>query len=154
MGRLDNKEKIRHVFLEFEKYDKLHQEFLLEFENGIYNFIADNLDQYNLYEGFSDDLNTFSVSLINCAYEVLEKDNNYPEYRMEMELENMDHLFLRYPSPAGNESFTQKFTQMAKAKMPKYFPALYQLSASGFRLLERCSTYRINSFLLYFYPKI
>ena len=151
MRAFDKKEKIRQIFLAFQHYDELHHTFLGEFENGIYNFIADHNETINLYSDFAKDLESFSISLINSAYEVLEKDNSYPDYRLEMELENMDRLLERYPAPQENKSFTEGFTAMVKAKMPKYFPDLYHLSANGFRLLERCTNYRINSFLIYFY---
>jgi len=149
-----NQEKIRLLFQEFEKYDRVHDKFLLDFENDIYNFIVDQAFYEHLYDGFSDDLQTFSRSLINAAYEVIEKDHSYPAYRMAMELENMDHLLLRYPRPKEHPAFTAGFSTMTKAKMPHYFPALYELSAAGFRLLERCVNYRIHSFLAYFYQKI
>lgn len=151
MKPFDKKDKIRQIILEFKKYDKLHHEFLLDFENGIYNFIADHPDSMQLKEGFAEDLKSFSLSLINCAYEVLEKNNTYPDYRLTMELENMDTLLRHYPKPTKNSVFTEEFSKMAKAKLPKYFPDLFELSADGFRLLERCTAYRINAFLIYLY---
>ena len=151
MKSYDKKEKIKLILLEFEQYDKYHHKFSLEFEHGIYNFIADHPNCITPKEGFSDDLKSFAVSLINCAYEVVEKDKSYPSSRMALELENMEHLIERYPLLAQNDVFPMGFTQMAKAKMTKYFPKLYNLSADGFRLLERSTTYRINSFLIYHY---
>lgn len=145
------KEEVRRILQEFKEYDKLHHEFLSDFENGIYNFIADHPNSINLPLDFSDDLKSFAISLINCAYEVIEKDSNFAQYRINTELENMDHLLIRYPLPTKNALFTEGFTKMAKAKMPKYFSGLYNLSADGFRLLERSTSYRINAFLMYLY---
>ena len=154
MKKSNQREKIRQIFLEFERYDKLHHSFLLDFENGIYNFIADYKEKITLYPAFSEDLKSFSISLINCAYAVIDKDKSYPKYRMAMELENMDQLLERYPKPSQNDLFTEGFSKMAKAKMPKYFTELYDLSADGFRLLERCTNQLINAFLAYFYLQL
>lgn len=153
MKAFNKKEKVRQIFLEFKKYDKLHHRFLSDFENGIYNFIADHPESIHLQESFPEDLKSFSYSLISCAYEVIEKDTTYPDYRMEMELENMERLLQNYPVPQDNAIFSEGFSMMSKAKMPKYFPQLYDLSANGFRLLERCTSYRINAFLMYLYGK-
>ena len=153
MKAFNKKEEVRQIFLEFEKYDKLHDKFLLEFENGIYNFIADHPKSIQLSASFSEDLKSFSNSLISCAYEVIEKNNTYPAYRMQIELENMDKLLEKYPLPEENNTFSLGFSKMAKAKMPKYFPELYDLSSNGFRLLERCTSFRIHAFLMYLYKK-
>lgn len=151
MKTFNEKDKVRQIFLEFKKYDKLHHRFLVDFENDIYNFIADYPEQIKLNKSFSEDLKSFSISLINCAYEVIEKNDTYPKYRMQIELANMDKLLHNYPLPRENKHFSDGFSQMVKAKMPQYFPHLYDLSSDGFRLLERSSNYRINAFLIYLY---
>lgn len=146
-------EKIRQIFLEFEQFDQFHHKFSLEFENGIYNFVVDHPEQVSLEPEFTEDLKYFAIALINCAYDVIEKNKAYPPYRMEMELENMDKQLERYPMPEENKAFSNGFSQMAKAKMTKYFPALFDLSADGFRLLERSTNYRIHGFLTNLYNK-
>jgi hypothetical protein len=153
MKAFNEKDKVRQLFHEFEQYDKLHLKFVLDFENSIYNFIADHPKNIKLSVSFPEDLKLFCNSLINCAYEVLEKNETYPEYRMQIELKNMDKLLRHSPQPFGNEIFSKDFSQMAKAKMPTYFPQLFDLSSDGFRLLQRCTNYRINVFLLYLYAK-
>jgi hypothetical protein len=151
MRTFDKEEKMRQLLLEFKKYDKLHDNFIRDFANEIFNFIAENPKSIKLYDDFSFDIKAFSKSIINCAYEVLEKDTAFNSHRMRHQLVNIKALLAHYPVPIKNEEFTNFFIYIAKEKMTEYFPALYDLSADGFRLLACCTDVRINAFLHHFY---
>lgn len=154
MNAFEKKDKIQQLIHEFKDYDNEHQDFLVDFENSVYSFLVDNPKCIKLGKDFSEDLKVFSLSLVNCAYEVLDKDSRYSTARMKKELEKIDKLTTNYPSPLKATVFSEGFTRMVKEKMPNYFPALFNLSADGFRFLERSTNYRINAFLMFLHGKL
>jgi len=154
MKAFERKDKIAQLIHEFKEYDHKHHDFLIDFENSIYSYLADCDGCILLQKSFPEDLKVFSLSLINCAYDVLEKDQSYPSFRMKTELENIDKLNESYQKPKNTCSFSDAFGKIAKEKMIVHFPSLFDLSADGFRLLERSMNYRINAFLMFLYGKL
>lgn len=146
MKTFDPKKKIRQIMLDFKHYDQKHHEFLLDFENNMYDVIMDNAYAIKPQDDFADHLKAFALSMINCAYAVLEKNESYPDYRIVMELDNMDTLLKKQGSDITETTFYSDVSKMAKGTTVLHFPKLNDLSANGFRLLERSAAFRVNSF--------
>jgi len=62
---------------------------------------------------------------------------NYPFYRLEEELGTMNRLTLKLQKLEKNSDFREAVHRHAKELMVKYFVAIYDLSSTGFRLLEK-----------------
>jgi len=79
----------------------------------------------------------YSVAILNSTESVIDKDHNYPLYRLEEELDSMNRITLKLSQNEEYDYFGEAVHLKAKELMVNHFEGIYDLSSVGFRLLER-----------------
>lgn len=82
-------------------------------------------------------LKEYATSMFSCADAVADKDENYSEIRLALELESMTRAIEKYPGTIQNSELGLQAHLKAKELLIQFFPELVELSANGFRLLEK-----------------
>ena len=88
-------------------------------------------------------LQAYAVAILNATESAIDKDRNYPSYRLEEELATMNQLTLKLSKPEENNAFREAIHIKAKEIMVNHFTGIYDLSSTGFRLLKKthsCTT--------------
>lgn len=132
-----NKDFHQKLSAEFERIDK----FLEKFQR---HFIREQLSVANGYpytniaeKELKVQLKKYANRMFNCADSVTDKDENYNEIRLALELEAMTRAIEKYPARFRESEFAKQTHQKAKKLLIQFFPDLIELSANGFRLLEK-----------------
>lgn len=144
MKQSEQRSNIENILYEFTQLDLIHQKMITEVENIVYTIISDNIELLHSYPDLNQDVNSFSIDLINSTHSNIDKSQNYPAYRMKIELDSMDKLINRHPKSRYTNAFIKQLEHNIIAKIIDLFPEIMDLSADGFRLLDKDIKYQIN----------
>ena len=136
MERFDKENKMKHILEELKKTDEFYSFFKEEFSGLIYSLIDEFYPSISPNSTIDDLLQTYAVEILSSTESVIDKDMNYPPYRLDEELAVMNQLILKLPHVEYHKSFMDEVHQVAKVLMVKYYTGIYDLSGDGFRLLE------------------
>ncbi|WP_319479429.1 hypothetical protein [uncultured Draconibacterium sp.] len=140
-----NKEFHLKLRAEFKRIDKLWEQFQRHFIREQL-LIANEHPDFNLPK---DELNKvlkqYAGHLFGCADSVADKDENYNEIRLALELESITRSTNKYPLRFRESQLARQTHKKAKELLIQFFPELMELSANGFRLLEKyCLFYNLE----------
>ena len=136
---------------EFQKLDVFLEDFQTQFREEFLDLITTKFSSKISYEKLEDLLLSYANQIFNTAESVSYKDADYSEVRLKDELDSMTRVVGTFS--AGNNQngdFSGKTHQKAKEIMIQFFPDLIDLSANGFRLLEKCCQMYNREFLANF----
>ena len=122
---------------EFKRIDKFLEKFQRHFirEQSV---VASTQPHLNLSEKeITEQLKNYANRIFNCADSVADKDQNYNEIRLALELESITHATDKHPFRFRESELGRQAHKKAKELLIKFFPELMELSANGFRLLEK-----------------
>lgn len=85
--------------------------------------------------------------VFNTTESVIDKDLNYPIYRMRKELHIMKRLSNEKDQSNENPILFADISNFSKKLAVDYFPGVFNLSGNGFRLLESNIIYLVYVFL-------
>jgi len=137
MEIFDNEGNLKFILEEIKKTDTFYNLFKKEFSELIYTNIHKFYPEILPGEEIDELLEAYAVAILNATESVIDKDRNYPIYRLEEELSTMNRLTLRLSKLEKNMDFREVVHLHAKKLMVRYFAAIYDLSSTGFRLLEK-----------------
>lgn len=137
MEIFDNEGNLKFILEEIKKTDTFYNLFKKEFSELIYTNIHKFYPDILPGEEIDGLLEAYAVAILNATESVIDKDRNYPIYRLEEELSTMNRLTLRLSKLEKNMDFREAVHLHAKKLMVRYFAAIYDLSSTGFRLLEK-----------------
>lgn len=137
MKSFDEEGNIKFILEEIQKADTFYNSFKKEFSEVIFQIIQDFYPGTILDNEIENMLLAYSVAVLNSTESVIDKDRNYPLYRLEEELAAMNRITLNLSSFERGKVFVETVHAKAKELMVNYFAAIYDLSSIGFRLLER-----------------
>lgn len=137
MEIFDNEGNLKFILEEIKKTDTFYNLFKKEFSELIYTNIHKFYPEILPGEEIDELLEAYAVAILNATESVIDKDRNYPIYRLEEELSTMNRLTLRLSKLEKNMDFREAVHLHAKKLMVRYFAAIYDLSSTGFRLLEK-----------------
>ncbi|WP_372651791.1 hypothetical protein [Draconibacterium sp.] len=136
-----NKDFHLKLSAEFKRIDQLFEQFHRHFIREQL-LIANEYSDLNLpKDELNKALKQYAAHLFNCADSVADKDENYNEIRLALELESISRATDKYPLRFRESEFAQRTHQKAKELLIHFFPELMELSANGFRLLEKFSLF-------------
>nr|WP_319573088.1 hypothetical protein [uncultured Draconibacterium sp.] len=122
---------------EFERIDKFLEKFQRHFIREQLIVASTHLD-FNLSEKeITEQLKNYANRIFNCADSVADKDQNYNEIRLALELESITRATDKHPLHFRESELGRQAHKKAKELLIKFFPELMELSANGFRLLEK-----------------
>ncbi len=122
---------------EFLKIDNFLKEFRLEFVFELSTLIKELNPGILIDETLKEGLLQYSNQISAGAESVYDKDMNYNEFRLKNELDDMTRVIEKGSVKFHDSYFAQQTHRKAKAVVVKFFPELAELSANGFRLLEK-----------------
>ena len=147
MGTSESEKRIRRLLEGFKQQDELHSSFKNHFIQSIYRKIESLFPGHDFGSELADHILLFAENIISCTESVIDKDNNYPEYRMNEEVNRMKKLIEKLPVYEHEDVLHKE----AKKSIVKYFPEVFELSAQGFRLLEFNTCFFNQGFMDNFY---
>ena len=122
---------------EFKRIDKFLEKFQRHFISEQLIVASTHLD-FNLSEKeITEQLKNYANQIFNCADSVTDKDQNYNEIRLALELESITRATDKHPLRFRESELARQTHKKAKELLIKFFPELMELSANGFRLLEK-----------------
>ncbi|WP_340113568.1 hypothetical protein [Maribellus mangrovi] len=137
-----NKEFHSNLNIEFQKIDKFLKEFRHEFTKELSSELELLSAGITSDETLKEKLLVYSNQIFNSAESVIDKDKHYTEVRLIEELETMSRVSRKDLIRPEHLELAERTHRKAKALMVKFYPNLIDLSANGFRLLEKyCSMY-------------
>lgn len=139
MKSFDSEGNMKYILEEIKKTDTFYSLFKKEFSESINHIIQKFFPDTLQSDEIDNLLQAYAVAILNATESVIDKDRNYPFYRLEEELEAMNRITLKLSKPEENNDFKEAIHLQAKELMVKYFVAIYDLSSNGFRLLEQNS---------------
>ena len=122
---------------EFKRIDQLLEKFQRHFIREQLLIVKKHPDLDVPKGELNNQLKQYANHMFNCADSVADKDENYNEIRLTLELEAMTRATDKYPLRFRESEFAQQTHQKAKELLIQFFPNLIELSANGFRLLEK-----------------
>lgn len=153
MDKSEQLNNLRKLMVHFEEADKIHQDFHHYFNIHCNSLIKSTPVDTLISKDIEKDLKTFANSIINNTLEVIDKDKTLEPERIQKELEHINLIICNCPKPETNNEFTKAFSHLTKVCITEFFSDIYNLSASGFRLLDNSSKFYIYTFLIYLYNK-
>lgn len=137
MEFFDKEGEMRYIKEELKKTDEFYNLFKREFSKIVGNLILEIYPTVKSDPVLDGIITNYAVVILNSTEAVIDKDQSYMDYRLEEELNTMTQLVLKLTEIKKSDAFTDAVHQKAKEQMVKYFDDIYDLSANGFRLLER-----------------
>jgi len=137
MGIFDREENLKFILEQIKKTDTFYNLFKKEFSELIYTNIKEYYTEMPPCEDIDELLRAYAIAILNVTESVIDKDRNYPMYRLEEELGTMNRLTLKLYKQEENNDFREAVHLNAKKLMVKHFSSVYDLSSTGFRLLEK-----------------
>jgi len=137
MEIFDHEGNLKFILAEIKKTDTFYNLFKKEFSVLIYRIIQEFYPDTRPGDEIDDLLQNYAVAILNATESVIDKDRNYPLYRLEEELATMSRLTLKLSKPEENNAFREAVHLKAKELMVNNFTGIYDLSSTGFRLLEK-----------------
>lgn len=147
MGTSESEKRIRKILEGFKQQDELHSSFKNYFIRSIYRNIENLFPGRDFGSELADHILLYAENIISCTESVIDKDLNYPEYRLNEEVNRMKQLIEKLPVFEHEEALHKE----AKKSIVKYFPGVFELSGQGFRLLELNTSFFNQGFLDNFY---
>jgi hypothetical protein len=137
MEIFDKEGNMKFILEEIKKTDTFYSFFTKEFSELIYTKIHEFYPDSGKCSEIDEMLQSYAVAILNAAESVIDKDRNYPFYRLEEELATMNRLTKKLSEEGPNNAFGEAVHLQAKELLVKYFTGIYDLSSTGFRLLEK-----------------
>lgn len=149
---LDMKNSFYDIFEQFKLIDAFRDEFRIEFVRKMKK-ISCSLWGLELTPEVMEFLDFMAYETISFTETVIEKDRNYPEYRLVEELKRMNGLINKPRFKELPNELVQSLKFELNELILKNYPALYELSAFGYRLLDRNVNYFVLNFAFALYEE-
>lgn len=132
-----NKEKFKRKLLdEFVKLDEFQKHFTGVFIPSFKPVITE-LYSTPITNQIKEFLQLMANETISFTEAVIAKDLSYPEYRKQEELDSLSSFLTKQnPAPVQQKEI-QKIKYILNSLILKHYPAIYDLSSFGYRLLDR-----------------
>ncbi len=126
-----------HLSSEFKNIDELLFEFQSKFVYEIFKITKKQLIDIQGERDVQESILSYSLEIFSCADSVLDKNKNYSDLRLKEELDSITIAANKIEQPPEQKEYATQTHQKAKEIMVIFFPDLIDLSANGFRLLEK-----------------
>lgn len=137
MEIFNNDGNLRFILEEIKKADTFYNLFKAEFSLLIYHIIQEFYPDTIACDEIDELLLAYAVAILNATESVVDKDRNYPSYRLEEELATMNQLTLKLSTLEADNAFREAVHLKAKEVMVNNFTCIFYLSSTGFLLLEK-----------------
>ncbi len=146
-------DRMRQMLKEFKKTDDFFNMFREEFCRDIYVIVGEFYPAIGNEATIAGVVDMYAGAILNVTDSVIDKDRNYPEFRLSEELDIISKLLAKEPGFANPGAFAETVHAKVKELMVRYYPEIGQLSGIGFRLLERNARIYNLEFVANFYSQ-
>jgi hypothetical protein len=154
MGVFDSGEYFRKVLIEFKRTDQFYSSFRLLFKARLVKVIVEYYPHIDGDNDLDSNLNLYADEILSCVEAVVYKDNSYPEFRIQEELDVMTRIVVKEADQGQDPEFIDQIHLAAKAMIVDSYPEIVDLSGNSFRLLEKFSRMYNWEFIVAFYAMI
>lgn len=144
MGTFDAESRMRNLFGEFQKIDDLVFSFVTDLKSSLEIALKD----LTMNDDDDDLIGEYAKSIFHSTESVIDKDINYPEFRMQDEVKRMNRVNALRFELDFNESIRDELFRKTKEIMVRYFQGIYNLSGNGFRLLDATTKMFLHNFIV------
>jgi len=137
MKQFNKEDKIRELLKAFEATDEFYAKFRTKFKLEmlmLFHKYHPNSKEDDIAEEI---IETFANQIISTSESVLDKDNNYPDYRKKEELIGVERVVKKIKALEGVSDFIELSHAKAKELIVEFYPSIINLSGDGFRLLDQ-----------------
>lgn len=125
---------------EFKKLDDFLESFQNRFTHELSELINETYPKALQFENTNELMTTYANHIFSTAESVSDKDSSYNEVRLAEEVKIMNSVVKKFSDDNDfDPEFAERVHQKAKEIMVAFHPDLMELSANGFRLLEKYS---------------
>lgn len=125
---------------EFQKMDEILESFRNQFNREVLSIVGNTFLENVSQEEFEELVLTYANQIFNTAESVCDKDKNYSDIKLADEVGIMNKMVGKMLEENNeNRELADRIHQKAKELMVNFNPDLMDLSADGFRLLEKYS---------------
>lgn len=132
-----------------EFLEKLRDVFTVE----VFSIVKSHFSQCEYDERMQKAIALFANDLINTAESVIDKDDHFPEYRLQTEIENITKLMNKMLAAIDEDDFLKELHMATKRVITQFYPQIMALGSYGFLLLERGTKLYTAGFIINIYQK-
>lgn len=151
MEDFDAERPLHNLIKEFSRTDEFYNSFRQQFIITIFLVIKKYFKEKQLDQKMDQNLRLYADEMLSCVETVLYKDKSYPDYRLAEELEMLGRVVGKQQPDERNPEFVERIHMSAKELIVNHYPDVFDLSADGFRLLEKYAKMYNWEFLTNFY---
>lgn len=137
MEPFDNEGNIKSILDGIRKTDSFYNAFKEEFSDAVFSIICKFYPNTEKNDEIENLLLLYSVAVLNSTESVIDKDRTYPFYRLEEDLLAMSKMIQLFERDFFPNDMELQIHIKAKELVVKHFKEVFDLSAIGFRLLEK-----------------
>ncbi len=137
---------VKDMFEQFKEIDKFRKQFKKEFFRT-FSSALENLYLIDKNEELKEFLDMMAEEAMSFTDAVIDKDLNYPDYRKEEELSAFSKLIEKQKDCKFSTNEYQRITFELNNIILEHYPAIYELSSFGYRLLDRNVKYYVCRFI-------
>jgi hypothetical protein len=127
---------IHDIFEQFKLIDVFRGNFKHEFTLS-FSKLAKQVYQFDRSPELDEFIDLMAEEAMRFTEAVIEKNHNYTEYRLVEELKLMNALLAKNKLSKMHHQEAQQVRYQLNELILKHYPALYELSSFGYRLLDR-----------------
>ncbi|MDA3929453.1 MAG: hypothetical protein PF541_10880 [Prolixibacteraceae bacterium] len=154
MEEFNSDRNLQKIIKEFKRTDEFYSSFRHQFIISLFLIVKKHYKHLQLNEEMNNNLRLYADEILSCVESVTYKDSSYPAFRLEEELQMMTRIVVKVPNENQNPDFIEQVHLKAKEMMVLHYPDIVELSANGFRLLEKYSRMYNWEFVTGFYTKM
>lgn len=140
MEKFDSNNFRAGLISEFQRLDHILETFQNQFKVEVLKVVNELFPHLVYQEELETLALTYANQIFNTAESIIDKDLNYTKARLADEVKNMNRVVRNYSEgKTDNHKLANRIHQKAKEIMVNFNPELMDLSADGFRLLEKYS---------------
>ncbi len=121
----------------FKEKDEFFEQLKEVFTVEVFSIVKAYYTQCEYGERMQKAIDLFTHDLINAAESVIDKDEHFPEYRLQTEIENITKLMNKMLAAIDEDDFLKELHMATKRVITQFYPQVMALGSYGFLLLER-----------------
>ncbi|QGY43123.1 hypothetical protein GM418_05455 [Maribellus comscasis] len=140
MEKFDSNNFRASLISEFRELDNILETFQSQFKDEVWRSVNEVYPSIVYSEKLGELILTYANQIFSTAESVCDKDKNYNEVRLADEVNIMNKMVDKLSEEnKDNQELAAGIHQKAKKMMVNFYPNVMDLSADGFRLLEKYS---------------
>jgi len=144
---MNDKNNWKNIILkEFQKINEFNSNLRLIFYNSTLPYVT-KLPYTSNQKSINELMLLFAKHFVQIMEATIYKNDTYTDYRLNLEINHLQKVLDRGSKPKIDNKFDQEITKLFNQLAIDNFPAIFDLSGNGFRLLNLNLQLFANDFL-------